>query len=187
MTRTISIKYLLLVPVTIFVLATAIKADPLRITIGPGANGSTFTFVNAHPTETARDFSVILLTPPPPAIRGGFGGVPFPVTTLLQPADGGGFFAVNYSMGNNGTGIAPGGLYTHIFPGWPVGTQFEVQFSYIINGQAVLLDPTLAVVVGATSQGQTTPTPEPTTLLLLGTGLAGVAVKIRKGLKNRKQ
>lgn len=176
MKRRILIRHVLLSAIAVFVLTEAAHADPLVIVTGAG--GNSFVFQNAHPTATATDFRVVLLSVPPPAIGGGTGGAPFPVTTLQLPAAGGGFLRVIY---DGGTGVAPGGMYTHSFPDWPVGTMFDVQFSYLIGGQIVLMDPVLVQRGAFTTQGETTSTavPEPMTLFLLGTGLAGVAAKVR--------
>ena len=177
MKRRISIRYVLLAAVAMFVLSDVGYADPLRITTQAGQAANTFTFRNEHPTETATDFHVVLLTPGPPVISGAsFGGAPFPNLILVNPA-------ITYIAG---PGIPVGGLYTHAFVGWPVGTQFEVTFSYTINGQTVFMDPFVVITIASTAQGETIATPEPTTMLLLGTGLAGVAMKMRKTLKSRK-
>lgn len=179
----ISLRHLLFAAVAVFVFSTVGYADPLIISIpAPGVN--TFVFVNAHPTATATDFRVVLASVPPPAIGGGFGGTPFPVTTLQLPAAGGGFLRVIY---DGGPGIPAGGTYTHSFPNWPVGTMFNVSFSYIIGGQIVLLDPIVVTVNSSTGQGATNPIPEPTTMVLLGTGLVGVAIKTRKRFKERQR
>jgi len=175
MKRRISLRHLLLAAVAVFVFSGSSYADPLVIVTGPGAN--IFMFQNAHPTLTATDFRVVLLSVPPPAIGGGFGGAPFPVTNLQLPAAGGGFLRVIY---DGGPGVAPGGIYTHRFPNWPVGTMFSISFSYLINGQIVLLDPIVIGQSASNPQGQTTATPEPATLLLLATGLSGFAAAIRR-------
>jgi len=171
------IRHVLLTAVAIFVLSDVGYADPLLITTQAGQAANIFTFQNVHPTEVATDFHVVLLTPGPPVIGGGsFGGAPFPNLILVNPS-------ITYI---GGPGIQPGGLYTHGFTGWPVGTQFEVTFSYTINGQTVFMDPFIVITIASTAQGETIATPEPTTMLLLGTGLAGVAIKTRKRFKRRK-
>lgn len=172
----ISLRQLLLAAAALFVFSEAGYADPLKITIGPGPN--IFVFENNHPTATALDFDVLVVMLPPgaPGIGGGFGGAPFPLTNLVNAGN------IIYS----GPGILPGGQYTHEFVGFAVGTMFDVQFSYVINGQRVLLDPILVGQIVSTAQGETNAVPEPTTLFLLGSGLAGVAIKTRKRLKHRK-
>jgi len=176
-----SIRHLLLAAVAMFVLSDVGYADQVTIQAGQGAN--IFLFQNAHPTATATDFRVVLLSQPQPAIGGGTGGPLFPDPHFEVGAAGGGFLRVIY---DGGAGVPAGLIYAHSFPDWPVGTRFNVFFSYTIAGQIELLD---AKVVGqgtATAQGKTTSTPEPITMLLLGTGLAGVAIKTRKRLKSRK-
>jgi hypothetical protein len=177
-----SITHLLLAAVAMFVLSSVSYADPLKITIGPGVAANTFTFQNQSTTDTAIDFEVVLLSAGP-AIGNGFGGAPFPVTNLQGAVPGGGFIRVIY---DGGPGIPPNGLYTHSFTGFPVGTQFDVTFSYMINGQRVLMDPFIVVTL-ASVQGETIATPEPATLLLLGTGLTGIAINTRKRIKTHKK
>jgi len=78
----------------------------------------------------------------------------------------------------------PNGLYTHRFIGFPVGTVFDVTFSNNRNGQRIFMDPAIVILL-ASSEGETIAAPEPATLLLLGTGLMGIAIKTRKRLKTQ--
>ena len=180
----ISFRHLLFALVAVLVFSVVGYADAL-ITI-PAQGVNTFVFQNAHTTATATDFRITVLaviSDPLPAIGGGFGGAPFPMATFQNPANSGGFHRVVY---DGGAGIPAGETYTHSFPDWPVGAVFGVSFSYLIGGQVVFLDPKVLEVNTSNGQGFTRPVPELTTLLLLGTGLAGAAIKSRNRFKERK-
>lgn len=180
MQGTTSIRQVLFAAVAILVFSNVGYADRITIQANQGAN--IFLFQNPHPTATATDFRVVLVGVPNPGIGGGEGGTPFPDAHPQLPGPNGGFLRIIY---DGGTGVNAGLIYAHSFPGWNVGTQFDVFFSYTIAGQTELRPATVVGMGGATAQGKTTPTPEPATLLLLCTSLAGVAIKTRKRLKNR--
>ena len=175
-----STRHLLLAAVAMFVLSDVSYADQIKIEAGQGAN--IFLFQNMHTTATATDFRVVLVSQPQPAIGGGEGGTPFPEAHFEVAAAGGGFLRVIY---DSGPGVPAGLIYAHSFPGWPVGTTFNVFFSYTIGGVTELLEAKLVGQGTAAAQGKTTPTPEPATMILLGTGLAGVAIKMRRRLQRR--
>jgi len=127
------------------------QATSAIVTTGPGDN--TICFVNGEELLTATDFKVVLLGVPPPAIGGGFGGTEFPVASFEVDAAGGGFLRVVYQAGAGGTGVPAGEKYNHSFPGWPVGTQFRVSFSYSPTEQAPILSEDCPISIG----GETTP------------------------------
>lgn len=185
MKKRISLTHLLLAAISVFVFSKVGYADPLRITIGPGVN--TFVFQNQLETQTAVDFEVTLVGDGPPGIGGGSGGAPFSDEPMFgDPLPGGGFRSITY-LGS--LGVPPQGMYTHSFVDWPVGTMFDVVFSYSVGGVIVFLEPRFiqqTTNVTNASPAQTRPVPEPTTLLLLGTGLATIAIKTRKRFKKPK-
>jgi hypothetical protein len=104
--------------------------------------------------------------------------------------ESGGVFIITGAGPGHATGIGAGSLLgapftasiTHNFLGNPTASlaaPFQVQTSF--NYMEVSPD---QLMFGGTIQ--TSAVPEPATMLLLGTGLAGVAIKMRKRLKNRK-
>ena len=182
MKRRKSLRHLLFAMVLVLSFSVVGYADPLIISI-PAPGVHTFVFQNVQPTATATDFQVLVLSPSV-ALGNGFGGTPFPVRSFQLPVASGGFLRFVY---DGGPGIPAGGTYTHSFTDFQVGTVFSVTFSYLIGGQIVFLDPRVLGVNTSVGQGLTRAVPEPTTLLLLSTGLAGVAIKTRKRLKTWKR
>ncbi len=165
------------------VLGTTEVSSAVVLMLG-GPAPQTYKFTNTQ-LITATDFKVSLAFPdqaPPPAIGGGNGGIPFPVTNLQLPAAGGGFLRVIY---DGGPGIAPGGMHTHSFIGFPAGFKIEALFSYN-NNPNDLREPQFELLsAGASAQGKTVASvPEPTsTLSILALGTLGAASTLKRKLK----
>ncbi len=135
------------------------------------------TFTNMDPTRTATCFDVELVTPVGPGIGDDSdGGPPFSIAFGKGNHPGGGFNEIVYQ----GTGIAPGGTYTHSFPGWPEGTVFDVTFTYPpppIPGVIRISNPG-----NYPTEGFTTAVPEPSGAAFLA---AGVFIAIGCALRRK--
>lgn len=147
--------------------AGPLRADPTVI-FGPGTGGTAVTDLNANPLGTIgedRTLTIVLRN----STNFTFWDFHFTSGTQQQlwTGNGGVFFSVvSPSPGaagisffrGGGFGIAPTTSFTVMFRDFQPGS--------VITGQASI--------------------PEPTTMLLLGTGLAGIAIRARKKLKRHK-
>jgi len=199
----VSIRYLLLFTITIVAATSIVYADPITINSSSGgilqpsshlnivitAGGpTTFTFQNGSffpLPPRATDFHVSIVNG---VIGAGSGGDPFPVTVIPEncQVEGGGATCMDFLAGPIGGGIAPGGTYTFSFIGFPDQTQFQVAFSARVGDEVVFFPPTpVGTPPIPPTTGSVTSVPEPSTMLLLGTGVAGVVCEMRKRLKNQ--
>ncbi len=148
------------------------------VVTSPGIDS--FTFKNTDPARTAIDFDVTLKTLTGPGIGDGNGGPPFPLAFIGLPKVDGGFGEIVYQ---GGPGIAPGGTYTHSFPGWPANTVFDVEFSFPTPPPEGFI---LITSEGHfPTEGATDPVPEPGGFSLLAVGVIGLFSYRRAAEKRR--
>ena len=93
----------------------------------------------------------------------------------------------NFGGGNVAEGIAPGTSATFSVTG-NFGTLDTQQISRLLFARFQGIGPNDdSVVVGVTPEPMPEPVPEPATMILLGTGLAGVVANVRKRRKAAKE
>jgi len=192
---TASIKNVVLTIGAVFLSAQVGYADPVTIDDPPNhntviitADGPTsFSFLASN---TVTDVHIFIVNG---RIGGGAGGPRFPQTIIPTPCIAAG------SGGQSGScivffgepGIPDGGAFTISFIGFPVNTEFHISFSRTFvgpSGETITeyFEPIFLDEGKFSTEGTVRPVPEPATMLLLSTGLTGIAIKARKRFKSRK-